>query len=184
MSRTFLASGLACALAVVGPLAAQEPQQSPPQPTPPSSAAAAQAATVSIDGCLMRELDVPGRRAPDAMTSRTNTDDDYILIDAKPSQSATPSSTTTTAAKTPQPDTPVGTSGSVTASPAMYKVKEIDQAQLVQHKDQRVRILGTIDRTDRTNNPDTFAGDLVLLRGTAIEKIEGECPASRTRNNK
>ena len=178
MSRTFLASGLACALAVVAPLAAQDPQQTPPQPTTPSSAAAAQAATVSIEGCLMREVDVPGRRAPDAMRSRTNTDDDYILIDAKPSQSATQSSTTsTTSAKTPQPDTPVGTSGSLTASPAIYKVKEIDQAQLVQHKGQRVRILGTLDRTDRTNNPDTFAGDLVLLRGTVVEKIDGECPA-------
>lgn len=60
----------------------------------------------------------------------------------------------------------------------MFKVKDIDPAQLVEHKGQRVRIQGTLDRTDRTNNPDTFAGDLVLLRGTAIQKIDGECPAA------
>jgi hypothetical protein len=59
----------------------------------------------------------------------------------------------------------------------MFKVKDIDGAQLSEHKNQRVRIQGTLDRTDRTNNPDTFAGDLVLLRGTAIEKIEGACPS-------
>ena len=59
----------------------------------------------------------------------------------------------------------------------MFKVKDIDSAKLVEHQNQRVRIQGTIDRTDRTNNPDTFAGDLVLLRGTAIEKIEGACPS-------
>jgi hypothetical protein len=124
----------------------------------------------------MRELDVPGRRAPDAQRSRTNTDDDYVLIDAKPTtQSAKSIPTTPTTA--PQPETPVGTSGSVTSSPVMFKVKDIDGAQLSEHKNQRVRIQGTLDRTDRTNNPDTFAGDLVLLRGTAIEKIEGACPS-------
>lgn len=173
MSRTFLASGFACALAVAGPLAGQDPQQ-PPTQTPPSSAATAQAATVSLDGCLMRELDVPGRPVPEAMRSRTNSDDDYILIDAKPSPASLGA---TTSAKTPQPDTPVGTSGSRTGSPAMFKVKDIDHAKLVEHKGQRVRIQGAFDRTDRTNNPDTFAGDLVLLRGTSIQKIEGECPA-------
>jgi hypothetical protein len=179
MTRAFLASGFACALAVAAPLAAQDPQQ-PPTQTPPSSASTAQAATVSMDGCLMRELDVPGRPAPEAVRSRTNSDDDYILIDAKPSPA---SQGATTSAKTPQPDTPVGTSGSLTGSPAMYKVKGIDHAQLVEHKGQRVRIQGTFDRTDRTNNPETFAGDLVLLRGTAIQKIAGECPAKANDKN-
>ena len=167
MSRNLFA-GLACAVAIAVPLAAQEPQQTAPKLSTPAATATA----VTIEGCLMRELDVPGRRAPDAVQSRANTDDDYVLIDAKAAQDSKATPTTS-----PQPDTPVGTSGSVTSSPAMFKVKDIDSTKLVEHKNQRVRIQGTIDRTDRTNNPDTFAGDLVLLRGTAIEKIEGACPS-------
>ena len=123
----------------------------------------------------MREIDVPGRHVPDEVRARTNTDNDFVLIDAKPAQSA--KSTSAAPTESPQPDTPVGTSGSVSTSPAMYKVKNVDTAQLEEHKNQRVRIQGTLDRTDRSNNPDTFAGDLVLLRGSAIEKIEGTCPA-------
>ena len=172
MSQNLFA-GLACAIAIAAPLAAQEPQQTAPKPSTSSQPSAATAA-VTIEGCLMRELDVPGRRAPDAAQSRTNTDDDFVLIDAKAAQD---SKATTAPTASPQPDTPVGTSGTVTSSPAMFKVKDIDSAKLVEHKNQRVRIQGTIDRTDRTNNPDTFAGDLVLLRGTAIEKIEGACPS-------
>ena len=169
MSRNLLA-GLAVAAALAAPLAAQEPQQTAPPAAPPQSAAPP--AAVTIEGCLVRELDVPARRPPDAARSQTNTDNDYVLIDAKPAGARSTAPTTS-----PQPDTPVGTSGSVTSSPVMFKVKDIDAAQLVEHKNQRVRIQGTLDRTDRTNNPDTFAGDLVLLRGTSIEKIEGACPA-------
>jgi hypothetical protein len=174
MSRNVL-TGFACAFAIAAPLAAQEPQPTSPQTgTPPSQTAAATAA-VSIEGCLMRELDVPGRRVTDEMRSRTNTDNDFVLIDAKPAQNAR--ATSAAPRESPQPDTPVGTSGSVSTSPVMYKVKNVDAAQLEEHKNQRVRIQGTLDRTDRTNNPDTYAGDLVLLRGSAVEKIEGTCPA-------
>jgi hypothetical protein len=172
MNRKLLA-GLAYAVAIAVPLAAQEPQPRSPQTSTPPSQAAAPNAAVSIEGCLMREIDVPGRHVPDGVRSRTNTDNDFVLVDAKPAQSAKSAAPT----ESPQPDTPVGTSGSVSTSPVMYKVKNVDAAQLEEHKNHRVRIQGTLDRTDRTNNPETFAGDLVLLRGSAIEKIEGTCPA-------
>jgi hypothetical protein len=58
----------------------------------------------------------------------------------------------------------------------MYKVKDIDEAELERLKGKRVRIEGSLDRTDRQGNPATFAGDLVLLRGTSIKPVEGSCP--------
>ena len=49
-----------------------------PRPQPPASTALA-----TVEGCLYKEVDVPGRHVPDQVRSRTVTDEDYVLAKAR-----------------------------------------------------------------------------------------------------
>ena len=40
-------------------------------------------ALVTMEGCLYKEVDVPGPHVPDAVRSRTVTDEDYVLVRSK-----------------------------------------------------------------------------------------------------
>jgi hypothetical protein len=161
---------MACAAALTVSLSAQNP----PQQSPPSSATQDRPVvgeTVTVEGCLFKEIDVPGRTPPAGEQSRVIRDNDYVLADTKMIKGAGPAAPTSA-----QPaDRPTGTSGIVTSG-SMFKVEEIDLGQLEQHAGQRVQIDGVFQHLDRASAPVSAGNDLVKLRGTAMRKVAGECP--------
>lgn len=187
MNRRFAASGVAFALACTAAVAAQDPQTPGPRPSAP----AVTAETVTVEGCLLREADVPGRRPSGTERQRVRADDDYVLSDAKmikgtaPAQtnaSGTPAGTAGTAgtsgsvAADPKP---TGSSGAVVTSPLMFDVEQIDKAQLTEHRGKRVQIEGTFKHAELAGNPVSPANDLVELHGTTIRVVGGECPSAK-----
>jgi hypothetical protein len=173
MSRRLVVYGFAYAIALSAPLLAQNPPQTPPaQPTgQPSASVQAEANMVRIEGCVFKEIDAPGRKVPDDVRSRVETDDDYVLANPKMIQGSAPPA----AAAEPQP---TGTSGTASSS-MMYKVKDIGKAKLKDEVGHRVQIDGVLQHVDRAGKPLTFAFDLVELRGTTMRRVEGECPATK-----
>ena len=168
MSRHLFGCAAAGVFAMTVGAAAQNPPSYPPaqaQPRPP--AAQTEKATVTVEGCLMREQDVPGRKPNPA--ERAGMMEDYILVNAKMIKGSAPQASTAPA----QPGQPTGTSG--TLSP-MYDVKEIADTRLKELVGKRVQIDGTF--ADVTKSP--AAGpteDLADIRGTTIRQVPGECPA-------
>ena len=77
MVKCLLRSGVASGIvmtAVVGVWAdTQEPRPQAPATT----------ARATVEACLYKEVDVPGRHVPDEVRSRTVTDEDYVLAKAK-----------------------------------------------------------------------------------------------------
>lgn len=173
MSPRVLAYGLACSVTLAVPLLAQNPPPSTAQApnSQPSAALQADVAIVKVEGCVYKEIDAPGRRPPDEVRSRVETDDDYVLSDAKMIEGPAPSSTDAPQAAA----TPTGTSG-VAAAPLMYKVKDISKGKLKDEVGHRVQIDGTLQHVDRAGHPRAFAFDLVELRGTTMKRVPGECP--------
>jgi hypothetical protein len=166
MKRQLLTFGFICS-AFVTVAAAQQAQ-------PPATAAEAreQQATqmVTIEGCLMREADVPGRRPIEADRERVKRDDDYILTDSKVIKGTAPAAASPRASD-PQP---TGTSG---VAPQMFKVEKLPLDELHGHRNQRVRIEGTFRYPDRAGNVVSPATDLVKIDGTKLTSIEGTSPA-------
>ena len=136
----------------------------------------AQPSTVTVEGCLRREEDVPGRKPN--VAERTGIMEDYILSSAKIVKGSTMGSG---AAETKPAETPLGTSG----TQQMYDVKGMDDAQLKPLVGQRVQIDGTITPVTQPAarpDPDTgvvppAANDLPDIRGAAIRQVSGDCPA-------
>jgi hypothetical protein len=126
------------------------------------------AGTVTVEGCLVREVDVPGRAVPEEARSRAVSDNDFVLTDTKMVKGSQPEAP---AAK--PSDSPVGTSG--TSAPLMYKVKG-ESLKMDEHAGQRVQIDGAFEHQDRAKNPVAYAFDLVRLNGTAIRQVPGDCP--------
>lgn len=136
-----------------------------PSVVPPTAVA------VTVEGCLYKEVDVPGRHVPDQMRSRTVTDEDFVLSGTKMIKGTEPPSTATS-----PPDKPVGASTTATASNStMYKVKGAS-LKLGEHAGHRVQVDGTFDHQERAGKPSSFAFDLVTLNGTALRPVSGECP--------
>ena len=119
-----------------------------------------------MEGCLYKEVDVPGRHVPDAMRSRTVTDEDYVLARFKVIKGSAP----------PPAVRPDATPTDSSAPPeAMYKVKA-SHLKLGEHAGQRVQVDGSFDHQDRSGKPVSFANDLVIMNGTAIREVPGDCP--------
>ena len=78
-------SVLAGALALSAAVAAQNPPAQEPRPQQPATQtqprAQDQARAVTVEGCLMREADVPGRRPN--VAERAGIGEDYILTSTK-----------------------------------------------------------------------------------------------------
>jgi hypothetical protein len=164
MRRHMLAPTIAGVFALAVGIAAQEPPATPsaqPQkaPTVQSQAAA------TVEGCLMREQDVPGRKPN--VAERAGVLDDYILTNAKVVKGSAP------AAAQARPGEPTGTAGTVSAP--MFDVKGIDDKQLKEFAGKRVQIDGTFADVDKSPTAGPTK-DLVDIRGTAIRAASGECP--------
>jgi hypothetical protein len=169
MSRYFTGCALAAALALTASVAAQTPQ---PQSPPATSTAQDQARMVTVEGCLVREADVPGRKPN--IAERAGIAEDFILTDTKMIKGSAPAAGTAQAR--PGGETPTGTTG---VRPMMYEVEGIDGEKLKQHAGRRVQIEGTFENVDRaraTPEKQTPADDLVEIRGTVIRQVAGDCP--------
>jgi hypothetical protein len=155
-----------CAMASVFALAVGVMAQEPPPTQPPTRTPAAQEQpAVTVEGCLMREQDVPGRKPN--VAERAGVMEDYILAHAKVIKGTAPKGSTEA-----KPGEPTGTSGQLAP---MFDVKGIDADQLKPFVGQRVQIDGSF--ADVTKSP--TAGpteDLVDIRGTTIRAAKGECP--------
>jgi hypothetical protein len=170
MSR-LIACGIACAAALTVSLSAQNsPQQSPPSSATQDRPAAGE--MVTVEGCLFKEINVPGRKPPEGEQSRVIRDNDYVIADAKMIKGSAPAGTSGARPA----ETPRGTSGVVTSGP-MFKVEEIDLGQLEKNAGQRVQIDGAFQHVDRASAPVSSGNDLIKLRGTAMRKVAGECPS-------
>jgi hypothetical protein len=126
---------------------------------------------VTVEGCLMREADVPGRTPPTADVERVKRDDDYVLTQTTMIKGSAPAPAPAAAAA----ETPVGTSGAATS--LMFKVEKLGGTDLNEHRGKRVQIDGTFRNADRADNTVSPATDLVKLDGTAIRPVAGDCPA-------
>ena len=163
MSRYLFASAAAGLFAAAVGVAAQEPK---PYPQTPARAPSAQEqnATVTVEGCLMREQDVPGRKPN--IAERAGVTEDYILTNAKMIKGSAPQ-----AAAQARPGDPTGTAG--TTSP-MYDVKGLADDQLKPLAGKRVQIDGTF--ADVSKSPSAGpTEDLADIRGTAIRSATGDC---------
>jgi hypothetical protein len=168
MRRYLSGAAAAGLLAVAVGVAAQEPQPYPQSPSQPRSPAAQELkATVTVEGCLMREQDVPGRKPN--IAERAGVLEDYILTNTKVIKGSAPQA----GAGQARPGEATGTSG--TTSP-MYDVKGIADEQLKPLVGKRVQIDGAF--ADVSKSPSAGATeDLADIRGTAIRSATGECPA-------
>lgn len=178
MSRILLGCVLTGALALTVTVGAQyPPTQIPPQQTPPATRTPTtqdKARMVTVEGCLIREADVAGRKPN--IAERAGIAEDYILTSTRMIKGSAPATGT---AQARPGETPTGTSGTRGAM-MMYEVEGIDDDQLKQHVGHRVQIDGTFENVDRaTATPErrTPADDLVEIRGTVIRQVAGECPA-------
>jgi hypothetical protein len=164
MSRNVFGWSVVGVFALAAGLAAQEPTPYPQTP-PRTPAAQEQMATVTVEGCLVREQDVPGRKPN--VAERAGVLEDYILTGTKMVKGTAPQQ-----ASTAKPGEAVGTSGAA----AMYDVKGISDEQLKQFVGKRVQIEGSF--ADATRSPAAGATeDLIDIRGTTIKAASGECPA-------
>jgi hypothetical protein len=169
MSRNLLGCGIACVLALGMTAGAQNPPPRPAPQEPVTPNTAPLPPSVTVEGCLVREEDVPGRK-PNAV-ERAGILEDYILTSTKMVKGAALAGP---AGKAQPGETPTGTAGT---SPN-YDVKGIDDAQLKTLVGQRVQIDGTF--VDVVRSPTAKPGeDLADIRGTAIRKVPGDCPPKR-----
>ena len=165
MSRNVFGWSAAGMFVLAAGLAAQEPTPSPQTPPRAPSAQEQPAATVTVEGCLVREQDVPGRKPN--VAERAGVMEDYILTSTKMVKGTPPQQASATG-----PGEAVGTSGAV----PMYDVKGISDEQLKEFAGKRVQIEGTF--ADATRSPAAGAAeDLIDIRGTTIRAAAGDCPA-------
>jgi hypothetical protein len=115
---------------------------------------AAQASAVTVEGCVVKEVDVPGRIPPEEERSRIVRENNFVLTNTNVTQGTTP------------PDAP---------GPLLYKIKDLKKSDLTGHVGHKVKIEGTFDKVGRAKNPISYASDLVELKGTAITMIADSC---------
>ena len=170
MRRYLLGCSAAAVVALAVGAAAQEPNYPPNRPQPQASTTQAEQATV--EGCLMREQDVPGRKPN--VAERAGVMEDFILTDAKVVKGTAPKSSASSSTTQKEAGQPTGTSG-VAAAP-MYDVKGIDGDRLKEFVGKRVQIEGTFADVEKSPAAGSTE-DLVDIRGTTIRAASGECPS-------
>ena len=163
MSRNSIACTTLAAVAVAVGVSAQTPTQTPtPGATQPGTTP-----RVTVEGCLMREADVPGRKPN--IVERQNIMEDYILTSTKIVKGSA-------AGAQSRPDQPTGTAGAAAAaSQRMYQVKGIDDARLKPLLGKRVEIEGTLQDLDKPATPSPAEEDLADLQASTVREVPGSC---------
>lgn len=170
MVRNYILAG---GFAVICGAAVASAQSTTPQQPPPAQPPAAMdhSASTTIEGCVYREQDIPGR-TPN-VAERAGILEDYILV----------ASTDTSASGA------VGTSGTATAAAAkMFKLEHADDEKLKALVGKRVRVVGKADvergdmtapaappQADRSMGPDKI--NLPEFEVSSISETTGTCPA-------
>ena len=184
MSHKVFGGALALAFGLTAGLAAQtgNPPQYPPQQPPAPTAAQATSQTVTLEGCLVQEKDVPGR-APN-VAEKAGVMEDYILTSAKVLKGV-PHAAGAAGATGAAAEQPTGTSG-MGAATSMFEVRGIEDTQLKSFLGQRVEIEGRVNPADfaertseRASASGEKTGDLPELHGIVIRKATSTepCPA-------
>jgi hypothetical protein len=172
------------ALGLTGAVAAQTASQSQTQQQPPAQSMA-QDHAVTVEGCLVREKDVPGREPN--VAERAGVAEDYILTNVKflkGSPHASAGAAVGTAGATGTSGTTAGATseaGTHAMAGMKFEVRGIDEARLQPFVGQRVEIEGKIDPADfpervREKTAGEPAGDLPELQGTVIRKSSNDEP--------
>jgi hypothetical protein len=179
------AAMMALSIAGVGaqsqPPQGQPPQTQPPQTAqPPAATAPAQSAeATTVQGCVYKEADVPGR-TPN-VAEKAGIAEDYILV-ASPAQSETAGTSGTT-----PPAATAGTAGTagMSAPTKAYKLEKIADEQLKAVVGKRVEVTGRVDAgaSGTAPSPDRNPGspdkiELPEFEVTSIKEVEGSCPAT------
>lgn len=193
--RTLLIGLVSAGFATVT-VAGQNPPPSPPQ-TPTTQTQPRTGAdqrdtgrTVTVQGCLMREADVPGLKPN--IVERAGVTEDFVI----------------TSAKVIKGSAPAGGSSRSTGPDAMFEVEGLSENQLEPNLNRRVEIDGTLaDAKDMTRGdttrapvppkpdpttpeptpnptgmkapPSNSAADLVQLQAKTIRTVPGDCPTAR-----
>jgi hypothetical protein len=183
-------SGAAAVMAMsIASVGAQTPQQPPTQPpttqTPttqtPAPATAAQAtATTTIQGCVYKEQDIPGR-SPN-VAEKAGVMEDYILVASANASGATAGTSGTTGT--------AGTTGGTMAGTKAYKLEKVADEQLRAVVGKRVEVTGRVDAergdtatgTATTPARDANVGpdkiELPEFEVTSMKEVAGTCPAA------
>jgi hypothetical protein len=140
--------------------AATAAAQTPSQPARPSDRSRASGSTpATVEGCLHREADVPGRRPN--IAERAGFGQDYVLTDSRIVKGSPPA----------------GESDRRGHSP-IYDVQGLSTDQLKANINKRVQIDGAFEHEDRARKGPEVNGtgtDLVELKGTGIRSVSGDC---------
>jgi hypothetical protein len=145
--------------------------QSPPRPAAGATPSASQSGgMLVIEGCVMKEVDVPSRRPPENLRSQAEADDEYVLTSTKVISGTAPPA----AVASPTRDA-TGTSAGVSAG-LMYDIEGIAKEELRKQVGKRVQIEGLLDHRENAKLPVSFATDLVELKGTTMRSVSGACP--------
>jgi hypothetical protein len=165
------AAVMAISIAGVGAQTPQDPPTQPPQTQPPATTPM-QDAPVTLQGCVYKEADIPGR-TPN-IAEKAGVLEDYILVASSGSSAA---------------GTPTGTSGSM-APTKLYKLEKIADEKLKLVVGKRVEVTGRVDAErsdtatgtagaparDKSAGPDQI--ELPEFEVTTIREVEGTCPAT------
>lgn len=190
--RTLLI-GLVTAGVATATVAGQNPPPRPSSPQTPTTQTQPRTGTdtgptVTVQGCLMREADVPGLEPN--VVERAGVTEDFVVTNAKVVKGSAPESRRGSA-----------------SSNTMFAIEGLSEDQLEANLNRRVEIDGTIDedsgmtrdtsrapvppRPDPTkpeSDPDSrgmksttanTAGDLVELQAKTIRTVPGDCPTAR-----
>lgn len=181
-------SGAAAVMALsIANVGAQTPQtQAPPTQPPAQAAAPATAAPMhegpitTVQGCVYKEQDVPGR-TPN-IAEKAGVMEDYILVTSA-NTSATPAGTSGT---TP----PAATEPAAAPASMAYKLEKIADERLKAVVGKRVEVTGRVDAdkhdmaaTATTGAPAKDKGlgpdkiELPEFEVTSLREVEGTCPA-------
>ena len=194
MKRLWMSGAAAVMAMSIASLGAQTPQQPPTQPpttqptttqAPAPATAAQNMATTTIQGCVYKEQDIPGR-SPN-VAEKAGVMEDYILVAAPAGMSATAGTSGTTP---PATAGTTGTAGAGMSGTKAYKLEKIADEQLRAVVGKRVEVTGRVDAekgdtatgTASTPARDANVGpdkiELPEFEVTSMKEVEGTCPAA------
>ncbi len=169
MGRNFFGC-LAGVLALAVSAGAQQPQ-TPPTPAEPASLQGGE--KVTVEGCVMREADVPGREPN--IAERVGIGEDFILTNIRMVRGSLPFGA---AEATPGSPAPKG------SRTTMFEIEGIDDEELRKHIGHRVQIDGQFENVDQLRDPaeaGSPADDLAEISGTSIRRVDGSCGRAGSR---